>query len=79
MVDVRVQRGAGVRPPPPPPENHKAAKLAFNCGPLSARQRNAISMAFASRPIIACFWWPLDPRSPKKRKEKKPLLELNPL
>ena len=25
--------------------HHKAAKLAFNGGPLSARQRNAISMA----------------------------------
>ena len=49
--------------------NHKATKSAFNGGPLSARQRNAISMAqwrFADRPIIARFKWSLEPRSPKK-------------
>ena len=31
-------------------KNHKATKLAFIVGPSSARQRNAIQMAFR--------WWP---------------------
>ena len=31
---------------PDPLKNHKATKPAFNVGPSSARQRNAISMAF---------------------------------
>ena len=31
---------------PDPLKNHKATKTAFNVGPLSARQRNAIYMAF---------------------------------
>ena len=31
-------------------ENHKAFKLAFNVGPTSTRQRNAIQMAFRWRP-----------------------------
>ena len=39
------------------PENHKATKPAFNVGPSSARQQNAISMAFCWRtddgPFIA--------------------------
>ena len=32
-----------------PLKNHKATKPAFNVGPLSARQRNAIEMAFLWR------------------------------
>ena len=32
-----------------PLKNHKTTKAAFNVGPSSARQRNAISMAF--------HWW----------------------
>ena len=42
-----------------PPKNHKATKPAFNVGPSSARQRNAISMAFRwwadDGPFIAVF------------------------
>ena len=34
---------------PGPLENHKATKPAFNVWPLSARQRNAIQMAFRWR------------------------------
>ena len=37
---------------PDPLKNHKATKPAFNVGPSSARQRNAISMAFR--------WWAND-------------------
>ena len=40
-------------------ENHKATKPAFNVGPSSARQRNAIKMAFRWRvddgPLIVAF------------------------
>ena len=40
-------------------ENHKATKAAFNVGPSSARQRNAISIAFRWQtddgPFIAVF------------------------
>ena len=55
---VRIQRGQGVRTPPPLKNHkklgfdnntgpvflkkHKATKPAFNVGPSSARQRNAI-------------------------------------
>ena len=39
---------------PDPLKNHKAAKPAFNDGPLSARQWNAINM-------MAHLWWCLDP------------------
>ena len=35
---------------PDPLKNHKATKPAFNFGPLSARQRNAVSLAGR--------WWP---------------------
>ena len=31
------------------PKNYKATKPSFKCGPLSARQQNAISMAFCWR------------------------------
>ena len=41
------------------PLNHKAANPAFNVGPSSARQRNAIKMAFRWRavdgPLIVVF------------------------
>ena len=66
--------GGGSRPPSPEksqklrvylqywsrsPENHKATKPAFNLGPLSARQRNNILMAFPWRaidgPLIVVF------------------------
>ena len=32
---------------------------------------------FAGGPIMACFWWYLDPLAPKKTKQK--MLELEPL
>ena len=57
-VHVRIQRGGAGSPDPPPKNhknigfltntgpdpllNHKATKPAFNVGPPSARQRNAI-------------------------------------
>ena len=55
--------------------NHKATKPAFNVGPSSACQQNAISM-------MACLKWYLDPPSPqqkknKKKKKKKPLTKLS--
>ena len=55
---------------PDPLKNHKATKPAFNVGPPSARQRNAILM------MMARFWWYLDPLAPhqlKKMSESDPL------
>ena len=72
---MRIQRGVqGVRTPtlkktqnkgflsntdPDPLKYHKATKPAFNVGPLSARQRNAILMADRWRaddgPILVVF------------------------
>ena len=44
---------------PDPLENHKATKPSFNVGPSSARQRNAILMAFHWRsdigPLLVVF------------------------
>ena len=40
---------------PGPLKIHKATKPAFNVGPSSARQRNAIEWRFAGRPIMARF------------------------
>ena len=48
---------------PDPLKNHEATKSAFNVWPSSARQRNAISMAFRWRsdggPFIAVFGSPI--------------------
>ena len=53
-----------------PSENHKANKQAFNVGPSSVRQRNAMEMAFRWRaddgPSIAY----MDPRFPHQHKKK---------
>ena len=85
LTYVRIQRGTGSPDPPPAGndknigflsnidlvslKNHKATKPAFNGGPLSARQRNAISMAFHWRaddgPFIAVLGSSL-PSSTKK-------------
>ena len=50
---------------PDPLKNHKATKPAFDFGPLSARQRNAIEMAFRWRaddgPHIVVFVWIVSP------------------
>ena len=74
---ARIQKGIGGPTPPPlkihknigvlnntgldPLKNHKATKPAFNFGPLSACQRNAISMAVRWRaddgPLIVTFAW----------------------
>ena len=73
--------GAGSPDPPPPPPREKSQKYrvslqywsgsAFNFGPLSARQRNAISMAFRWRaedgPLIVVFVG----SSPKKKKQQQ--------
>ena len=57
---------------PDPLKNHKATKPAFNVGPSSARQRNAISMAFNWRaddgPIKAVFGSSI-PHQLKKQKK----------
>ena len=72
---MRIQRGGGTGGPDPPEKsqkyrvsfntgpdflkNYKATKPAFNVGPSSARQGNAILMAFCWRaddgPFIAVF------------------------
>ena len=56
---------------PDPLKNHKATKPAFNVGPSSARQRNAILMAFRWQaddgPFIAVFGSYM-PSSTKKKK-----------
>ena len=61
---------------PEPLKNHKATKPAFNVGPSSARQRDAISMAFRSRaddgPLLVLFESSL-------LSSKKKLSELDPL
>ena len=50
---------------PDPLTNHKGSKPAFNVGPLSARQRDAIQMAFRWRaddgPLIGVFAWIVSP------------------
>ena len=55
---------------PDPQENYKATKPAVNVGPLSARQRNAIYMAFCCRaddgPLIEVFGSSL----PSQKKDK---------
>ena len=57
------------------PENHKAAELAFNVGPSSARQRNAIYMAFRWRaddgPLLVLF----GSSFPISKKTFEPLLQ----
>ena len=52
-------------------KNHKATKQAFNVGPTSARQRNAIKMAFRSRAYSGIF----DPSSPHQLERKKSNLD----
>ena len=56
------------------PENHKTNKSAFNVGPSSARQRNAISMACCRQdydgPFLAVFRSSI-PSSTKEKKRKK--------
>ena len=58
---------------PDPIKNHRATKPAFNVWPLSARQRNAISMAFHWRaddgPFLAVFGSSV-PLSTKKKLNK---------
>ena len=81
------RRDRGSRPPPPPGKsqkhrvlsntgpdplkNYKPTKPAFNVGPSSARQRNAILMAFCWRaddgPLKVVFWSFL-PSSTKREK-----------
>ena len=54
-----------------PSNTGPATKPAFNVGPSSARQRNAISTfqwRFAGGPMLARFWSYLDPLSPHQLK-----------
>ena len=64
-------------------KNHKATKPAFNVGSPSARQRNAIKMAFRWWADDGSLWVVLGPLSlsvSKKTKQKKNTLsELDPL
>ena len=64
---------------PDPFTNHKATKPAFNVGPLSARQRIAIEMAFRWQvddgPLLVLF----GSSSPSKKEEKKRCQSWTPL
>ena len=95
----RIQRGGGTGGPPPlknhknigflcntgpdPLTNLIATKSAFNVGPASARQRNAISMAFRWRadggPFTAVFISSIPHQLKKKKNKKQPLSNLDPL
>ena len=73
------------KPGPDPWKNHKATKPAFNVGQSSARQRDAISMAFRwlanNGPLLVVFGpsLPLSIYREKKRFLKKRSSELDPL
>ena len=93
---VRIQRGGGqgVRTPlkthknigflsksgPDPLEKHKDTDPAFDVGPLSARQRNAISMAFRWQadygPFLVAFRF--SPCLQLKKKQKKNVVSVGP-
>ena len=64
----RSRGGAGG--PDPQPEILKTTKPAFNVGPSSARQWNALKWRFAGGPMMARFLWYLDPLSLKKEEKK---------
>ena len=53
--------------PDPMKNHHKATKRAFHVGPPSTRQRNAY-WRFAGRPMMARFYWYLDPLVPNQLK-----------
>ena len=67
------------------PENHKnkgfysitgldllkITKPAFDVGHYQPASETPFQWRFAGRPIIACSWWFLEPRSPRKNKIKK--------
>ena len=57
---------------PDPLKSHKATKSAFNVGPTSARQRNAISIKWRidGGPMMAQLQWYLDLLSSHKKQEK---------
>ena len=88
-MHARIQRGGGGSAPfpenhktigflsksgPDPLKNHKAIKPAFNVSPSSARQQNAIQMAFRWRadgsPLIVVFGSSLPSLTKKEKKEK---------
>ena len=87
--------GTGVRTPPPHPtlknhkfigfpsntgpEDQKATKPAFDVSHYRPASETPFQWRSAGRPIIAGFWWFLEPRSPQKTKKKKTLSELDPL
>ena len=64
-----------------PVENHKATKTAFNVGPSSVRQRNAIQMAFRwwaeYCPLLVVFGSSLS-LSTKKRTENYSVIDETP-
>ena len=60
-----------------PLKKPKATKQAFNCGPSTARQPNAIKWCFAGWPMMACLEWYMDPPSPYQL--KKELSKFDPL
>ena len=63
---------------PDPLKKIAATKSAFNVGPSSARQQNAIQLRFAGRLMMALLKWYLDPPSPHqlKKKGKKKFVEI---
>ena len=56
---------------PDPIKNHEATKQAFNVGPSSTRQRNAIKMVFCWRADDGPLLWYFDPSSPHQTKKKR--------
>ena len=52
---------------PDPMKNHKATKPAYHVWPSSTRQRNAV-WRFAGGPMMARFYWYLDPLFPNQLK-----------
>ena len=64
---------------PDPLKNHKATKPAFTVGTSSARQRNAIPMAFRWRADMAKLKRYLDPLSPYQlKKTPKYVIKIGP-
>ena len=61
------------------PKNHKATKPEFNVGPSSARQRNAIQMAFRWQADDGLLLVVFGSSLLNQKKKKKPLSKLDPL
>ena len=82
VISKKKNKGFLSNTDPDPFKNHKATKPAFNVGPSSARQPNAIWMAFRWRaddgPLMVEFG-SFFSSNYKKTKKKKTLSKLDPL